>query len=73
MTKNSDVPVFCFFFKCQGGMEVDALQNKDLVSRSCRVQFIFPTDRCTVHCFLWKVVYDFWHGQGLIAKKVQMT
>lgn len=33
------------FFTCQGGMEVDAtLQNKDLVSRSCRVQFIFPTD-----------------------------
>lgn len=43
MTKNSHMPGF--FFTCQGGMEVDAtLQNKDLVSRSCRVQFIFPTD-----------------------------
>lgn len=40
MTKNSDMPGV--FFTCQGGMEVDAtLQNKDLVSRSCRVQFMY--------------------------------
>lgn len=58
------------FFTCQGGMQVDAtLQNKGLVSRSCRVQFIFPTHRCTVHSVLWKAVYDFWHGQGLLPKK----